>query len=270
MPAMDATYSYEPFYEAYEELGKPGEEIGEYNDWQQPVRSVIFLFQNRCQHLRNDRVAAAFLKRPGRKFIIAHRDKLPALRRVARDADKTLYVVFDRHPYARMVSDVPNAEDARRVASHILDEPPADMQAIGSGGASFEDTITLLGSTVEPPEVRPGQSAKVSFYYRCEKLIDHDWQIFVHGDASRGGSQRIHADHFPLDGLYPTTEWQAGEIIRDTFEVTVPANYAYDGFVLWTGWYRGEARLRLVNNAPNDGDNRVRGPEVKVIRDGAP
>ncbi len=261
MPAMEWTYSFRPFVTAYEELAKPGEPIGQFNDWQQPVRSVMFLFKNRCVHLRTDRQAAAFLKRAGRKFVMVDSNRLADLRRVAKEAGVRLYVVFDDHPYGRMVSDQPNEKDTRKAAEHILSELPPGTRRID---ADFEGKIRMIGWNVDPPTVKPGESTTVSFYYETLKVMDRDWQIFVHGDGPRGGSHRLHRDHYPVEGLYLTTEWQEGEIVRDRFDIDVPGDYPYDSFTLWTGWYVGNQRLRLQNNPPNDGQNRVRGPRVVV------
>lgn len=263
MPAMEATYSFEPFVHAYRSMAQPDEELAQYNDWQQPVRSVMFLFKNRCQHLRTNKQAKVFLQRPGRKFVLVDRNKLPALRRVAREAGVSLYVVFDGHPYARMVSTEPNDQDGRQVAGHILEELPPSAQ---KNGANFSDKIELAGWELKPSQARPGESVSVSFYYRCLALMDRDWQIFIHGDGSSGGSHRLHIDHYPVGGLYPTTEWQVGEIVRDTFEVQIPGDYPYDAFTLWNGWYIDQNRLELKNNVANDRTNRVRGPRVRVIQ----
>jgi hypothetical protein len=264
MPAMKDTYSLKPFYTAYQSLAKPGEPIGQFNDWKQPARSVIFLFQNRCVHLSSDRKASTFLKRPGRKFILVDRGRLADLRRVAKKAGVQLHVVFDGHPYGRMVSDQPNETDTRKAAAHILNQLPEDVHP---ADANFDNRIRLVGWRVNPPEVEPGQATEVELFYRCEATMRREWKIFIHGDGPRGSSQRIHADHYPLDGLYPTTEWQEGEIIRDTFTINVPSDYPYDYFHLWNGWYIRNQRLELKNNPFNDGRNRVRGPRVAVRRD---
>ena len=261
MPAMKWTFSYKPFHAAYHSIAKPGEPIGQYNDWQQPERSVIFLFQNRCMHLRNDSQAAAFIKRPGRKFVIVDSNRLADLRRVAKEAGVPLHVVFDGHPYARLLSDQPNATDTRKVAEHILSELPPDAQRID---ADFEGKIRLLGWKTTPARVAPGSSVAVEMYYRAEQTMREDWQIFIHGDGPRGGANRIHVDHFPLEGLYPTTEWQEGEIIRDSFTINIPSDYPFEHLYLWNGWYKGEQRLKLMNNPPNDGQGRVRGPRIDV------
>ena len=264
MPAMKSTYSFEPFYHAYNSMAAAGEPIGQYNDWQQPARSVIFLFQNRCEHLKSDGQTEAYLRRPGRKFILVDKHRLADLRRLSNRMGVKLYVVFDDHPYGRLVSNEPNPLDQRRAADSILTSLPADATP---ADAIFDNKIHLVGWKVDPPKARPGESVSVSFYYRALAMLDDDWQIFIHGDGPHQGTHRIHLDHFPVSGLYGTSEWAIGEIIHDRFTLRVPRDYPYDWFILWNGWYRDQERMRLSNAPPNDGQNRVRGPRVDIVRD---
>lgn len=263
MPAMQATYSFKPFLAAYQGMATGAEPIAQYNDWQQPVRSVIFLFQNRCKHIKSDRQVKDFLRRPGRKFILVDRSRLTSLRRIAREVEKKLYIVFDGHPYGRMVSDVPDPANLKRMQGNILTAAPANIQR---NGANFEDKIEFIGYQLDSQTVKPGGTVTVTYYFKALALMDHDWQLFVHGDSGRGASARLHLDHYPMDGLYHTTEWQAGEIVRDTFKVEVPKNYKYDSLTLWTGFYRGERRMKLNNNIPSDSNGRVRGPLIRIDR----
>lgn len=262
MPAMADTFTYKPMLTAYEKFAKNNEAIGQYNDWQQPERSVIFLFQNRCAHLRTDKQAEMFLKRQGRKFIIVDKNRLADLRRVAKDADVKLYVLFDDHPYARLVSDQPEAQDSRSGALYVIDKLPSETQAID---VDFDGKIQLVGWHIDPAQPVAGSTATVTFFYKALTTIDRDWQIFVHGDGPSGGAARLHVDHFPADGLYPTTDWQEGEIIRDQFKIEIPSDYPFDSFTLWTGWYIDNQRLRILRGA-NDGTDRARGPTVTLKR----
>ncbi len=264
MPAMESTYSFKPFLQAYEDQAKPGEPIAQYNSWQQPVRSVIFLFQNRCQHIKNENQVKNFLRRPGRKFILVDRNRLAELRRIARDIGKKLYIVFDGHPYGRMVSDEANPDDMQRMEGNVMKEAPSDIQR---NGANFEDKIEFLGFKLSQQSVKPGESIEVSYYFKALSLMDKDWQIFIHGDSNRGAGGRLHLDHHPLDGLYLTTEWQELEVIRDTFTVEIPADYKYDNLILWTGFYQGNRRLKVRPGVSTDGDNRVRGPQIRIDRE---
>ena len=263
MPAMQNTYSFKPFVKAYESMAKPGDAVGQYNDWQQPVRSVIFLFQNRARHLKGAKTTKAFLQRPGRKFILVDRTELGDLRKIAREVDKRLYVVFDDHPYGRMVSDEANAEDLRLAAKSILKEAPRDavLQEV-----NFGDKIRLIGWKLQKNSVRPGESVEVTFYWRAEAEMEKDWQIFVHGDSAHGSRGRLHADHFPVRGLYHTSEWQVGEVIADTFTIEAPRGYEQNAFTLWTGWYDDGKRLEISGPARKDENNRLRGPTVRVVR----
>jgi hypothetical protein len=261
MPAMGDTYTLKPLWMAYKSLSKAGEPVGDYTDWEQPRRSLMFVSANKIRHLKRDKDVELYLKTPGRKFIITDRNRLPQLRNVAREGGQTLYVVADNHPYARLVSNEKGEREISVVSQYKLTAPPPDMQPIG---ADFEGKVTLLGYKLHDRSVHAGDSAKVSLYFRCDSLLDRDWQIFIHGDGPR--NDRLHSDHFPLNGLYSTTEWQPGEILEDTFDIDVPLDFKGDFFLVWTGWYEGNDRLRVTNNAPNDGDNRVRGPRIDVTR----
>ncbi len=258
MPAMAATFSYEPLYHAYQRLSPDQEPIAQYNNWQQPERSVIFLFQNRAEHLKTDKLALAFLQRPGRKFVIVDKDRLAELRRLAATAGLELHVVSKDHPYARLLSDVPSDEPAE---PYVLRQPPSDLTGTR---VDFGDAITLLGWKVEPHVIDRGQSLKIDLYFRANAIIDRNWELFVHGDGPRGSAHRLHGDHFPVEGRYLTHEWQPGEIVRDSFELEVPHGFPHDSVQVWLGFYIGEERLPV--SAPGSDDNRARGPLVRVRR----
>jgi 4-amino-4-deoxy-L-arabinose transferase-like glycosyltransferase len=258
MPSMRDTFSYEPLYHAYNRLAPEQEPVGQYNNWMQPERSVIFLFQNRAEHLKTDKLALAFLQRPGKKFVIVDKDRLADLRRVANEAGIKLYVVAKDHAYARLLSNVPSDEPAE---PHILSELPPEATA---ANVNFDDTFTLVGWQLEPPVVAPGDAVKASFFFRADKLAPRSWEIFIHGDGPRGSQNRIHGDHFPVEGRYLTNEWQPGEIVKDTFELEVPRDFPYESFTLWTGFYVDETRLPVKSTGVTDGDQRVRGPVVRV------
>ena len=67
-----------------------------------------------------------------------------------------------------------------------------------------------------------------------------------------------------MSGLYPTSEWKVGEIIKDDYKMTVPANYPYRSFTLWMGLWNGPRRLPVTQKYQQDGNNRVRTAFVRV------
>lgn len=264
LPAMGATYTYEPLIRAYDALARGREPLGQYNDWQQPERSVLFLSRNRCQHLRTAAVSRDFLAGPGRKFILVDRERQADLRKVAREAGQPLYLVSDDHPYARLVSTEPSAEGAAFVASRRFAALPPGVTFLE---ATFGGAIRLLGYRVEPLEVRPGDTARVSLYFRADAKVDDDYDVLVHGDNPASAQNRLRFDHEPLGGRFPTSQWRPGEVVEDVFELRVPPDYPHASFFVWTGLLARDRRIPLTQGAPSDGEDRLRGPLLRVRRD---
>lgn len=263
LPAMGATYTYEPVLHAYERLARPGDRIGQYNDWQQPERSVLFLFQNRTAHLSSDAKTETFLREPGRKFIIVDSPRLPALRRAAKRVDTKLYVVDKSHPYALLVSNEPNADDLAKVATLLHEQLPATATPTH---ADLDGKLRLIGWEVDKPTAAPGDEVMVSLYFQTLQLVDEDWQVFVHAEGPTKGSRRIVHDHDPAGGVLPTTEWDQGQIVQDKFALRIPVGYSFEAMQLWVGMFIGERRMQVTPASASDSDNRIRGPRIPIDR----
>ncbi|MCB9598039.1 MAG: sulfatase [Sandaracinaceae bacterium] len=114
-------------------------------------------------------------------------------------------------------SSMSRPENQRRhaIRSELFDEPPARIQHRVDAG--FQGAFTLLGCDVDATEVRPDGSLTVDCYYRVDEGTDRDYQ-FVLQAAVPADHPRLHhmeSQHYPVGGRYMTSEWQAGEIIRD-------------------------------------------------------
>ncbi len=272
LPRVTRTFTQEPIYQAYKRASPNREPIAQYNGWLS--RSVSFYFDNRAEDLSKadqpnlDR-AIEFLRRPGRAFLIlgaGHgrdcRSLLTDLRpKVKEKLGKSLYVVYDQHPFSCLVSTERDPEGQRQVLEKVLKALPEGVQRLQ---VDFGGKIELLGYQLEPKEVRPGGSFTISYFFRCKAPVGDDWLVFIHGDGPQGGAHRVFGDHAPMGGLYPTSEWQVGDIVRDDFEMTVPANYPYDGFTLWMGFWRGPQRLDVSSPHQHDGADRVRTAFIRV------
>lgn len=134
----------------------------------------------------------------------------------------------------------------------VLQPPPADATPVG---AVFGNAAELLAYKLEPPALVPGQRSKLTLYWRCRSEMDA-WHIFVHLDDASGAGERIHAEHDPAGGRFPTDAWKAGDLIADSLWF-VPGRSA---LLLYLGFYsQGENRLALDNpgRGRNDGNNRL-------------
>jgi hypothetical protein len=132
-------------------------------------------------------------------------------------------------------------------------------------GCSRSDLPAPSSSARPAPRcVRPGNRAKIVFFYRCLKALAVDYRVFVHGDAESKRVERLHGDHYPGQGKDSTLEWRAGELIRDEFGLDVPKDYAARTFTIWTGFYRGAKRLPAKSAAGRVDDDRAPGPEISI------
>ncbi len=153
---------------------------------------------------------------------------------------------FDRNRVADVVSSV--ATTPRRPLDVVL------------GGA-----IRLRG--VDLPEAALSRGARIAcgLHFAVVDAVDADWQVFVHIDAEGSTTPfRIHADHWPAAGRYPTGLWQPGEFVVDRFEQTVPRAAPAGVYDVWVGLYRGEARLPARGEGVVVDDNRVKVGQIVI------
>ena len=154
---------------------------------------------------------------------------------------------FDQPPAraARTQVDRPALRD-------ILGPPPAGATPVG---ALFGNAAELLAYKLEPPALVPGQRSTLTLYWRCRAELDA-WHIFVHLDDSTGAGERIHAEHDPAGGRFPTDAWKAGDVIADSFSFIAGRT----PLLLFLGLYsQGDNRLTLnsAGRGRDDGNNRL-------------
>ena len=160
-----------------------------------------------------------------------------------------------------------------RIAHNILKAEPKPMFR---SGAVFGNNIKLIGIDMQPKEVKPGQTLKITYYWKCLRPVKGPWKVFVHFELPRG--QRMMLDHQPIHELYPVRNWKAGQVIRDVQDVTVERNAHAGIATLWLGLYNvdvyktqgGGDRMKLTNpdKVTNDGHNRIKGATVRILPKG--
>ena len=140
--------------------------------------------------------------------------------------------------------------DRTKLADVLLQAPPAELNPVG---AVFGGAAEMVGYKLEPPALVQGQRSRLTLVWRCRAELDA-WRIFVHLDDSAGN--RIHAEHDPASGRYPTEAWRAGDLIADPISFVPGPN----PLMLYLGFYtQGENRLHLDSpgRGRDDGNNRL-------------
>jgi hypothetical protein len=68
--------------------------------------------------------------------------------------------------------------------------------------------------------------------------------VFTHlRDAS--GELRGQRDSMPVGGLNPTSFWQAGEVVADTYAIAIDPAAPPGDYTLGFGWYASDTSTRL-------------------------
>ena len=153
------------------------------------------------------------------------------------------------------------AQVDRSALRDVLVPPPADATVVG---AVFGNAAELLGYKLEPAQMVPGQPAKLTLYWRCRAEMER-WHIFVHLDDASGTGARIHAEHDPAGGRFPTDAWKPRDLIADSFVFTAPRN----PLLLFLGLYtEGENRMALTTagRGRDDGNNRLLAGVLPIAR----
>jgi len=85
---------------------------------------------------------------------------------------------------------------------------------------NFGDKLELLGYEIDRERVEPGGKLNVTLLWRAKSSMDRNYTIGVHV-LGRGLRDLGQIDTYPGRGMYQTTLWRPGDVIRDTYVVRV-------------------------------------------------
>ncbi len=124
--------------------------------------------------------------------------------------------------------------------------------------SNLADNVELIGYDLDKTEVAPGDVIHLTLYWQARQDIDQDYTVFTHLiDAEN----RIWAqqDNQPLQGDYPTSFWDLGEMVRDQYEMTLPADIPAGEYSVEVGLYLLSTGQRL---SVLDGGGEVQGDRI--------
>jgi hypothetical protein len=108
--------------------------------------------------------------------------------------------------------------------------------------------IELLGFDLDGEAVAQGENLTVTLTYRAEAAPQANYTAFVHllGPPRPDGSPVwAQSDSEPCGGALPTGRWRAGDLIRDTVSLAIPADAPAGTYELTTGFYTWPDLIRL-------------------------
>jgi len=97
------------------------------------------------------------------------------------------------------------------------DIPPENVERLDF---TYDDTLRLIGYTVDALSVRPGEWLPVTLYWQAVRPIDKNYSAFVH---LLGRNNRVigQVNTYPAGGNWPTSMLETGQVLKDTYYVPV-------------------------------------------------
>ncbi len=209
-----------------------------------------------------------------RFFAVIPRERLAALHYEARrQVDRDLPVVDASGSKLVLVSNrLGEGEvDESPIGEAIVDDPesleiPFPVEFDGKDGEkellTFDGKLEFLGYALDregaggaPPKYAWGEEIELTLYFRVKRRVSGNQKLFVHIDTP---GNRIHGDHYPVGGAFPTNYWPVGSVVMDTHKIKV-GSYAKRGdYSINFGWFMGSKRMKAAPRSAHDGKNRAK------------
>ncbi|TEU12804.1 MAG: hypothetical protein E3J21_20180 [Anaerolineales bacterium] len=124
-------------------------------------------------------------------------------------------------------------------------------------GADLGGKVRLLGYNIESG-FRPGDNIHLTLFWQCLEEIEQSYTVFIHL-VDAGDGIVAQKDNPPVDGFYPTTKWEVGEIVRDQYDLVIPSDVPSGEYRLTMGMYLAEtgARLNVLEDGVPSPDNQI-------------
>src|SRR5262249_19251375 len=98
--------------------------------------------------------------------------------------------------------------DQSYVKSNLLTSDPTPQTAVH---ADLDRKITYLGADLDHTTLTPGDTLKITHYWKVVAAPGGDWRVFTHVQGA--GSEWLNIDATKMRSGYGPEKWKAGDII---------------------------------------------------------
>jgi 4-amino-4-deoxy-L-arabinose transferase-like glycosyltransferase len=111
--------------------------------------------------------------------------------------------------------------------------------------AKFGDVFQLEGYRLEPSRLQRGTEAKLTIYWRALQAPQRIYAAFNHLRLD-DGTVVWQEDSWPQSGVHTTDHWLEGEVVGETYTLSLSDDLAPGVYTLYTGLYDPVTGERLV------------------------
>jgi hypothetical protein len=108
----------------------------------------------------------------------------------------------------------------------------------------FEQQIALTGFQFTPAD----DYVSLTIAWQARQTPLPDYTVFAQLLETETDQRMAGVDTQPLAGQAPTSRWLKGEVIIDTYQITLPPDFPAGFYKLIVGWYKPETGQRLILN----------------------
>ena len=264
-PMLVAQLSPEGTFEAFGRLARPNEELGLLGT---SSASAPYAVGRPVVTLSGVDAAYDWLVEPSaRRWLVLKADSLNGLNsrfRARSGKSRNLPILDGRSSEVLLASNrlLPGEQSQNPLDRYLLERAPSPTRPLD---ASLGDQLDVLGWDVTDLDGRPvravvpGRRYEFVIYFRVVARITGTWETFVHID---GFQRRFNADHPTLDGHYPFSLWNVGDLIADRHDFTLEPNFTRGTYHVFFGLYSGSRRLGVTRGTQTD--DRIHGGELVV------
>ncbi len=102
--------------------------------------------------------------------------------------------------------------------------------------ATFGEVLRLRGYRIERTQVHAGEGLVLTEYWQAITDPDRTYAVFNHLIGT-GGQVIWQQDSWPQEGLYTTRQWLAGEVVPESYTITIPEDAPPGEYTLYVGAY---------------------------------
>jgi hypothetical protein len=203
---------------------------------------------------------------PGHAFADTYQVEIPATA-YAPDATYVEVGLYDLATGRRLPAIGPAGEplgEALRLAPLPVEPRPGELP--NPTQVNFADQLVLTGYQLDRRNVAPGETIRLTLYWRVLRTPHHNLSVFAH---VLGANQQIWAygDGRPHAGQGRTATWRPSALIEDVRELPIVESAPPGVYDLEVGWFDPRdhnERLRLRNPDGAPGPDRVLLARVRV------
>lgn len=108
----------------------------------------------------------------------------------------------------------------------------------------FASELALRGFEIPIEPVSEGSTVSVVLYWEVLKPVSDDYTVFIHV-LNKDGELVTQFDRPPGGGTAPTSTWQVGKTLRDTYPVQIPSDVPAGSLEIHVGMYTWPSLERL-------------------------